>query len=87
VNVYPPDWEGQHRVSDPAAPPPEEGLFARIEGLVGEEAAMLRIPAEERTRRQHERLRSIADELDRAFETLRDRARRLADGSDGTVAG
>jgi hypothetical protein len=87
VTVYPPDWEGQHRVSDPAAPPPEEGLFARIEGLVGEEAALLRIPAEERSHRQRERLRSIADELDRAFESLRDRARRLADGRNGTAAG
>jgi hypothetical protein len=85
VTVYPPDWEGQHRVDDPAAPPPEEGLFARIEGLVGEEAALLRIPAEERSRRQGERLRSIADELDRVFESLRDRARRLADGRNGTA--
>ena len=87
MTVYPPDWEGQHRVGDPAAPPPEEGLFARIEGLVGEEAAMLRIPAEERSLQQRERLRSIADELDRAFESLRDRARRLADGGDGMAAG
>ena len=87
MTVYPPDWEGQHRASDPAAPPPEEGLFARIEGLVGEEAAMLRIPAEERSLQQRERLRSIADELDRAFESLRDRARRLADGDDGMAAG
>jgi hypothetical protein len=87
VTVYPPDWERQHRVSQPAAPPAEEGLFARIEGLVGEEAAMLRIPAEERSRRQRERLRAIADELDRAFESLRERARRLADGSSGMAAG
>ena len=86
MTVYPPDWEGQHRVSDPAAPPPEEGLFARIEGLVGQEAALLRIPAEERSHRQRERLRSIADELDRAFESLRDRARRLADGRNGVAA-
>jgi hypothetical protein len=87
VTVYPPDWEGQHRVSDPAAPSPEEGLFARIEGLVGEEAAMLRIPAEERSHRQRGRLRSLADELDRAFESLRDRARRLADGRNDMAAG
>jgi hypothetical protein len=59
-------------------PPEEEGLFARIEGLVGQEAAMLSIPAEERSREQHERLHSIAGELDRVFEHLRERARRLA---------
>jgi hypothetical protein len=59
-------------------PPEEEGLFARIEGLVGQEAAMLSIPAEERSHEQRERLHSIAGELDRVFEHLRERARRLA---------
>ena len=48
---------------------------------------MLRIPAEERSHRQRERLRSIADELDRAFESLRGRARRLADDRNGMAAG
>jgi hypothetical protein len=57
---------------------PEEGLFARIEGLVGQEDALLRIPARERTEEQHDRLRSIGAELDRAFEKLRERAERRA---------
>jgi hypothetical protein len=65
-------------------PPPdagsEVGLFARIEGLVGQETALLRIPAEERTGEQHDRLRSIAGELDRVWEKLRERAERLGDG-------
>jgi hypothetical protein len=78
MTVQPPDWEGQHRVEDRAAPSPEEGLFARIEGLVGEEAALLRIPAEQRSRREQERLHSIGDELDRVFDSLRARWRRLA---------
>jgi hypothetical protein len=54
------------------------GTFARIEGLIGEEDALLRIPAKRRTDAQHERLRAIADELDRIWEKLRDRAERAA---------
>jgi hypothetical protein len=57
---------------------PEASLFARIEGLIGEEDAILRIPAHERRQEQHDRLREVADELDRIFEKLRDRAERLA---------
>jgi hypothetical protein len=56
---------------------PELSLFARIEGLVGEEHALLEIPARERTEPQHDRLRSVGDELDRIFEKLRERAERL----------
>jgi hypothetical protein len=57
---------------------PEDGLFARIEGLVGQEDALLRIPARERTEEQHDRLHSIGAELDRVFERLRERAGRRA---------
>jgi hypothetical protein len=57
---------------------PEASLFARIEGLVGEEDAILRIPARERRQEHHDRLREISTELDRIFERLRDRAERLA---------
>jgi hypothetical protein len=56
---------------------PDASLFARIEGLVGEEDALLIIPARERTGEQRDRLRVIGDELDRIWEKLRDRARRL----------
>lgn len=76
MNVFPAWWE-EHRAQYMNAELPEDGLFARIEGLVGEEEALLRIPARQRSRDQHERLRSIAAELDRVWEKLRDRAERL----------
>jgi hypothetical protein len=56
------------------------GLFARIEGLVGEEKALLEIPARERTRQQRDRLRDVGAELDRIWESLRARAARLEAG-------
>jgi tryptophan 2,3-dioxygenase len=52
--------------------------YAHIEGLIGEEDALLRIPAHERTDEQRERLRSIGDELDRLWDALRRRAEGLA---------
>jgi hypothetical protein len=52
--------------------------LARIEGLVGEEHALLLIPAEKREKHQHERLRAISEELDRVWEKLRERAERIA---------
>jgi hypothetical protein len=71
-------WEGPPR-SEPPFPSqkPDVSLFARIEGLVGEEDALLQIPPRERRAPQHDRLRAIGDELDRIWETLRDRAERL----------
>jgi hypothetical protein len=71
-NVQPPD--------DRAEPPADLGLFARIEGLVGEERALLEIPVRERSQRQKDRLRELGEELDRILETLRTRAERLAGG-------
>lgn len=71
-------FERPPRGPDELAPPPGgASLFARIEGLVGEEDALLRIPARERSRDEHDRLRVIGDELDRVWETLRRRAQRL----------
>jgi hypothetical protein len=61
---------------------PDLDLFARIEGLAGEEAALLAIPAKERSRQEHDRLRAIADELDRAWQLLRERAERLGGRDD-----
>jgi hypothetical protein len=74
-------WEGPPR-SEPPFPPrkPDVSLFARIEDLVGEEDALLRIPAKERSDDQRDRLRSIGDELDRIWEALRSRADRLEAG-------
>jgi hypothetical protein len=73
------------RTADDLSPIPYElRLFARIEGLVGEEAALLAIPHEKRRRDQHERLRAISAELDRIWEMLRERTHRL--GHDGGSA-
>jgi hypothetical protein len=82
MNVFP-GWWDQHRAEYMNAESPEEGLFARIEGLVGEELALLRIPALERTEEQHSRLKSIGAELDRVFEKLRERAARPAPEGSG----
>jgi hypothetical protein len=79
MSVFPGWWE-QHRAEYMTAELPETGLFAHIEGLVGEEHALLQIPAAERTDEHHERLRSIGAELDRVFEKLRERAGRRPRG-------
>jgi hypothetical protein len=56
--------------------PPGVALFAHIEGLAGEEQALLAVPHAERKPEQRERLRVIAEELDRIWETLRQRTER-----------
>jgi hypothetical protein len=74
-----PGWEppaGPHD-RDPKAPG-ELGVFARVEDLLGEEVALLRIPPGERSGEQHDRLHAIGHELDHIFEALRRRAGRLA---------
>jgi hypothetical protein len=73
------------RTPDEIAPPPEqEELFARIEGLIGEEIALLDIPAHQRTDAHHARLEQIGKDLDRLWHRLRERAvaleRRLGKG-------
>jgi hypothetical protein len=57
--------------------PSDIGLLARIEDLVGEEHALLLIPAKERNAQQHQRLRDVGAELDRIWDKLRERAERL----------
>jgi hypothetical protein len=61
-------------------PPHAMRAFAAIENLIGQEDALLRIPARERTREQHDRLRAIGAELDHALEALRARASRAVQG-------
>ena len=56
-----------------SALPEELELFARIEGLVGEEAVLLATAPEQRKDHERERLRAIAEELDRIWERLRAR--------------
>ncbi len=65
------------QIKDLSPIPDELELFARIEGLVGEEAALLTVPREHRRQEQHERLRAISDELDRIWASLRERAEGL----------
>jgi hypothetical protein len=56
------------------APLPEElKVFARIEGLLGQERALLAIPAHERTREEQGLLNAVSAELDRAAARLRAR--------------
>jgi hypothetical protein len=74
------------RRDEDLAPTPEGiELFARVEDLVGQEDALLTIPAKARSDEQHTRLAEIGRELDRIFEKLRDRAqragRRVAEGN------
>lgn len=58
---------------DPAALPDELRTFARIEGLVGQERALLAIPRDKRTDAEHARLEAITAELDRVADKLRER--------------
>ena len=74
-------------MGDPAERAPEASLFARIEDLIDEEHALLLIPATERRRRDHERLREIEDQLDRIWEKLRERSRRLVQDAAETTGG
>jgi hypothetical protein len=60
---------------------PDLGLFARLEGLLGEEEALLLIPAHERKEHERDRLRAVTEELDRVWARLRDRADRHAAGA------
>jgi hypothetical protein len=62
--------------------------LARIGGLRGEVAAALAVPAKERDRHRHNRLRAITKELDRRWEKLCERAERLGrgDGCERTSA-
>jgi hypothetical protein len=71
-----PEFIGE-RLNELSPIPEELKLFARVEHMVGEEARLLAEPVERRKQEQRERLRAIGEELDRIFETLRERAERL----------
>jgi len=74
MTIFPQAGVPVSTVKDLSPIPPELELFARIEGLVGEEAALLAIPRQERKREQRDRLREISAELDRIWEKLEERA-------------
>jgi hypothetical protein len=73
-------WEHPRGPGDPLEDNPELGLYARLEGLVGEELRLLSIAEEKRTEAEREKLRRIGEELDRMWNRLRERAERLRPG-------
>jgi Protein of unknown function (DUF2630) len=79
--------EPQRGPGDYVPKPRDLELFAHVEGLVGEEASLLAIPHEDRSQHHHERLKAIGEELDRAFEKLRERAERVGHRSAGEHGG
>lgn len=58
--------------------PEELEAFARIEGLMGQEHALLSVPEEKRTDRERRLLEAVTAELDRIVEKLKERAVRPA---------
>jgi hypothetical protein len=50
--------------------------YSHIEGLCGEETALLEVPEHERTHEQHTRLHALEQELDRVFHHLHARHER-----------
>jgi hypothetical protein len=87
VSFYPQAGVPPQDVKDLSPIPPELSLFARIEGLVGEEAAILAVPLHERSREQRERLHAVSAELGRIWETLRERTERIAHGHESSRPG
>jgi Protein of unknown function (DUF2630) len=75
------------KVKDLSSIRPELELFARIEGLVGEEAALLALPRAKRDQKQHQRLLALSAELDRIWERLGKRAEHLGRGHESPEAG
>jgi hypothetical protein len=55
-------------------PHEDRAVYEHIEGLCGEEEALLQVPPHEREAHHHERLKHVEHELDRAFQRLRHRA-------------
>jgi hypothetical protein len=75
MSVFP--GSEQPRSEEEVAPRASDvDLFAHIEGLCGQEAALLAILHHERSEHEHRRLREIEAELDRVWERLRERAER-----------
>jgi hypothetical protein len=78
TTIFPFDPEGRKELEprDTTGVSPDLDAYARVEGLAGEEEDLLAIPAAERTKEHHERLRAVSEELDRIRERLHERAQR-----------
>jgi hypothetical protein len=75
--VHPADPEALVRAAADEPELPEElRTFARIEGLLGQEHALLLIPAKKRTARERRLLKAVTAELDRIVEKLKERPAR-----------
>jgi hypothetical protein len=73
---YPDEEIAREHDKDLSPIPHDLEVYAHIEGLVGEENELLEEAEQGHKEEQHERLHAIAEELDRAWETLRRRAER-----------
>jgi hypothetical protein len=66
-------------VTDEASLPDELSLFSRVEGLVGQEEAFLKIPEGERSEEQRAHLQAISRQLDEIWHKLQARAEARAE--------
>lgn len=76
VGFYPDEEIAREHDKDLSPIPHDLEVYAHIEGLVGEENELLEQAEEGRKEEHRERLHAIRQELDRAWETLRQRAER-----------
>ena len=74
--AQPSDIEALARADDEL--PEELEAFARIEGLMGQEHALLSVPEAKRTDRERRLLGAVTAELDRIVEKLKERPVRPA---------
>jgi hypothetical protein len=78
VGFEPGEEDVREHDADLSPIPHDLGVYAHIEGLVGEENELLKQAEQGRTEEHRERLHAIKHELDRAWESLRQRAERHA---------
>ena len=76
VGFYPDEEIAREHDKDLSPIPHDLDVYAHIEGLVGEENELLEDAEKGRKEEHRERLHAIRQELDRAWETLRQRAER-----------
>jgi hypothetical protein len=76
AGIYPDGEIARDHEQDLSPIPHDLDAYAHIEGLVGEETEILEGAEEDRKEDDHKRLHAIGQELDRVWETLRQRAER-----------